>query len=552
MVKYASWWLIIILIIAFLLRFYKIADNPPAVYGDEISFAWNAWSILKTGADEFGIRFPLQFKAFDDYKAPIPVYLLVPFFYFLGMTAFSVRLPIVLAGTATVWATYHLTRQIVSTFDREKLAEKQKEICALISAALLAISPWHIHLSRGYFEATLALLPFIGGMYWFLKGLQEKKYFLFSSFAFAASIYTYFTPRLVIPLFLLFLLWYTRQKWWNVRKNVFTALVVLVIVLLPLVKLAFFDKGANRMQYFLGSRLEVAKDEATKEQITAGGPLILKKIIHSRYVVLAKNIGTDYLEHFSLHYWYLYGDNSLRYFLGKMGMFHLLELPFLLIGFYALLRKQPRILGFLIGWLLIVPIPTAIVGRSFAVRSLAMLPAPFIIVSFGLFEAWQFVKNYRPKWSRFLVGTVAALFGISIGLYIWRYQLDYPRYAATWWGWENKAALEYAKDREDQYDQIIFSDFYTGMPLALGFYSQSDPTIWRDARDNRVILEADKQFMKVGKYYIGSFDLSNTRLAEEVLPPRTLYIGRPEEPDGIATILAPDDGRILFKIHERL
>ena len=43
-----------------------------------------AYSILKTGRDEYGSPFPLLFRSFDDYKAPIPVYLLVPVFKFFG------------------------------------------------------------------------------------------------------------------------------------------------------------------------------------------------------------------------------------------------------------------------------------------------------------------------------------------------------------------------------------------------------------------------------------------------------------------------------------
>ena len=95
-----------ILFLAFMLRGFNIGNNPPSVYGDEISFAWNAWSILHTGADEYGITMPLQFKAFNDYKSPIPVYLLVPIFKLFGMNAWSLRMPVVIVSVATVWMTY--------------------------------------------------------------------------------------------------------------------------------------------------------------------------------------------------------------------------------------------------------------------------------------------------------------------------------------------------------------------------------------------------------------------------------------------------------------
>jgi hypothetical protein len=61
---------------------------------------------------------------------------------------------------------------------------------------------------------------------------------------------------------------------------------------------------------------------------------------------------------------------------------------------------------------------------------------------------------------------------------------------------------------------------------------------------------ADKRsFIKIGKYYFGSLDLNKERLEQNLIPPNSLYIGRPEEADSDVTINAPDDGRILFKIY---
>ena len=140
---------------AAVIRIYHLDNNPPAVYGDEMSFAWNAWNILKTGRDEYGIKYPLQFRAFNDYKAPIPVYILVPVFKLIGMTALSVRLPVAVFGILTVGLTYFLVKQI-----GESHFIKHSSKIALLTALLLAISPWHIHLSRGYFEATIGLFFF--------------------------------------------------------------------------------------------------------------------------------------------------------------------------------------------------------------------------------------------------------------------------------------------------------------------------------------------------------------------------------------------------------
>src|SRR3990172_7176132 len=94
--------LFLVLLLAFVLRYFKIGNYPATLYGDEQAFAWNAYNILKTGSDEYGLRLPLEFRSFDDYKSPLPVYLLVPFFKVSGMNAYSIRLPVVIFSTLTV------------------------------------------------------------------------------------------------------------------------------------------------------------------------------------------------------------------------------------------------------------------------------------------------------------------------------------------------------------------------------------------------------------------------------------------------------------------
>ena len=103
--------LILVLMLSIFLRVFKIGSYPATLYGDEQAFAWNAFNILKTGQDEYGIAYPLQFRSFNDYKAPIPVYLLVPFIRIFDLNSYSIRLPIVIASVITVYFVYLLTRQ---------------------------------------------------------------------------------------------------------------------------------------------------------------------------------------------------------------------------------------------------------------------------------------------------------------------------------------------------------------------------------------------------------------------------------------------------------
>ena len=61
--------LTLILLIAFILRFYKLGIVPDGLQQDETSIGYNAYSILKTGRDEHGVYLPQNFQAFGEYKS---------------------------------------------------------------------------------------------------------------------------------------------------------------------------------------------------------------------------------------------------------------------------------------------------------------------------------------------------------------------------------------------------------------------------------------------------------------------------------------------------
>src|SRR3984885_4207251 len=91
--------LAIIVILGFLLRFIDVSNDPPGLYIDEASIGYNAYTILTTGKDEFGIPHPLWFRSFGDYKMPVYIYSVTGAMAFLGKNELAVRLPSIISGT---------------------------------------------------------------------------------------------------------------------------------------------------------------------------------------------------------------------------------------------------------------------------------------------------------------------------------------------------------------------------------------------------------------------------------------------------------------------
>ncbi len=137
--------LILIILLAGLLRIPAIGEYPAGLNADEAAIGYNSYSLLQTGKDEYGNSWPLSFVSFGDYKPGLYFYMVMPFIAALGINEFAVRLPSALFGIGTVLLVYFLAKELFN-----------QKGAALASALLLAITPWHIHFSRGSWETNAA------------------------------------------------------------------------------------------------------------------------------------------------------------------------------------------------------------------------------------------------------------------------------------------------------------------------------------------------------------------------------------------------------------
>jgi len=144
--------LTVIIFIGAFLRFYQLGFNPPSLTWDEASIGYNAYSILKTGKDEYGNLFPISIRSFDDYKPPVYTYLTVPFIAALGLNEFSVRLPAAIIGVFFVVVIYFLVKELLQKWDK-----KFYETVSCASALFIAISPMSLQFSRAAFEGNIGL-----------------------------------------------------------------------------------------------------------------------------------------------------------------------------------------------------------------------------------------------------------------------------------------------------------------------------------------------------------------------------------------------------------
>jgi len=183
----------LIIIFGLWLRAVGLEQSPPSLGFDEAALGYNAYSLLKTGRDEYGNWLPLSLRSFNDFKPALYSYLTIPFIYIWGLNATAVRMTSAVAGTASLIFLYLLLKKYI----------KNKWLLVFIFA-VLSVQPYRLHFSRSAFETNLSAMFFCGGAYFLLTTKSRLRQIL-SVLFFGLAAYSYHSARLSAPF--LILLW---------------------------------------------------------------------------------------------------------------------------------------------------------------------------------------------------------------------------------------------------------------------------------------------------------------------------------------------------------
>ena len=464
------------------MRFSKLGSIPPSLNWDEVAIGWNAKTIFHTRRDEYGTRLPLSFKSFGDYKAPVYIYLTAPIVGLLGMNEVSVRLLSATVGIISVGIIYFLVQVIFG--NTKDLFIRNKNLLALFSSLLLAITPWHLFLSRPAIEANLALFFILLGIWLFLLGIRRRGFWLIPALlALSLSLYSYHSPKIFVPIFVLGLLVIFRKQLFD-KKRVYWflgAVVFGIMTLLPLIWVTLFSKSALRFQ---GTSIFYNQEGERR-------PINLN---------LASQLGKNYLIHYSPQFLFTGRETNLRVQMKQVGPLLLVEAPFLILGLYLLIKnRRQQWAQFLLWWLLIGPL-AAVVGKEIPhpIRALNLLPAVTIIVALGGVSLWQWLE--RQSREKSLIGKLLLIVVfLTNGLYFgYRYFVVYPIYAAPDWQYGYQQIATIARHYEEEVDKVIITGHYGQPHIFILFYQDRDPQevfwggmikyLYRD-----INWEADKQ-----------------------------------------------------------
>lgn len=224
--KYHKHILIIVLALGFFVRLVGLNTTPAGLNQDEAYAGYEAYSLLNYGIDSHGYANPVYFVSWGSGMNVLYSYLTIPFLLLTGnhLSTFAIRLPQAIFSCISLIVFYYLLCKLF-----------QDKLKSLLGVFIFAITPWHIMLSHWGLESNIAPAFLLLGLFFWIKGIDNSKFYILSAAFYGLSLYSYAPLWMAVPSILLLQFAYSiyckKFKW---DKYFIFALILLFFIGLPL------------------------------------------------------------------------------------------------------------------------------------------------------------------------------------------------------------------------------------------------------------------------------------------------------------------------------
>ncbi|MDO8559458.1 MAG: glycosyltransferase family 39 protein [bacterium] len=255
-----------IILLAAVLRFWQLPAGD--VISDEALIAFRSVGYIDYLAS------PDQPTTWEQFSGPVPAWAYLSFhdhppltflvqwasFKMFGVNGFALRLPFALAGVASVYLVYLLTRRLFH------------EAAALLAALLVALSTATVWISRLGLQESLLIVFALLAVYWYRRALDDHRFLPAVGLALGLGLLTKYTMAAVVGALLVHFLIYRRDYlrlrtfWVGVGVFLLLASPLIVYNLMLYRTTGHFDL---QLSYLLGQAVPEWQSLPGKEQIGA-------------------------------------------------------------------------------------------------------------------------------------------------------------------------------------------------------------------------------------------------------------------------------------------
>lgn len=446
--------LFLAVLIGIFLRFFKLGQNPAAIYWDEAAIGLDAYSISQTGLDMNNMSWlqPVM-GSYGDFKAPVLIWLTSLSVKAFGMNTWAIRLPVAIFSVLSIVLVYFLLKELLS-FDQD--LEKKYKLVPILAAILTAISPWPVHFGRIAFESSLSVAFLLLALIFFLKALKNKNIFFFLSTFFAAlAVYAYYSLRVIVPLFCLALVIVFFKKAKDKKLPIIISMLLFVLAVVPILRSPYY---ARSQEYRLNNDNLIHHRKIIEESskyLEQYGSQPWAKLIYHRYIFLTRDFLINMGSHFTADFLFFSGDQNLRQHSGYLGELFLVSLPFYYLGLFLLFKNiKSKTSQFLLVFMALSPIPAAMVYEVPHASRAIYLFVPFLVLTaIGLNEVMNQTK--KIVWWLILFAFMA-----NAGFYYADYFIDYPARSSEAWLYTYNEATLYLKEHRDEFSEVDIDEHY--------------------------------------------------------------------------------------------
>lgn len=533
----------LILVLAGILRLPLLGSFPAGITIDEAGQGYSAYSILKTGKDEWGDFLPINPRAFGDYKPPLFMYLLVPSVAVFGLTETALRIPSAIAGILTVWIIFLLVRDL---FRNDKPG--------LVAGFFMAISPWHVYYSRLGWESNVGLMFFALGIWLFIKGVEKGKWLSVCALSFGLAGLSYHSFKLLVPLMVISLIIIFRKQLKSVRRVSIISALGVVLVFVLILGYGFIFSGASRraadQSILKEENLSVLRDNQVEDQL----PQPLNRIVYNKYQFLISKVADNYLGYYSLDF--LFGphrsDGSVLNF-PSMGLLYIWQLPLILLGIVYLLNNKSKGSALLFSWAILAPIPASLTqDYMHAGRAQALFPALTIISAAGFYFAFSVLKTQKNRTALTLLTILVITFSVFWRIDNYLFHTFHKPLGGLVQGY--KEVVDFVESNKNHYDKIIFTKGNSEPQAFVGFFARTDPEDFqRSANDWKHFETEGFKFLDMTDYDLGKYEFRNIDFSRDRHQKNSLIITTEKE---MPNLIIPKyeikdlSGKIIFALYD--